>query len=108
MRSTDDASAGGAANSRVSRSEKPRQVGDDEKLSNAVEPSSTASSTTTPGRTGSDGRWSSGLPTTIRPVRGLRRNGDSRETAMLYTPNGSARASQRCPHSHAPAAISTA
>ena len=100
--------SGGAPNSRVSWSEKPRHVGDDEKLSNAVEPSSTASNTTTPGRTGSDGRWSSGFPMTILQVSRLRRNGESRETAMLYTPNGSARASQRCPHSHAPTSISTA
>ena len=89
--------------SRVSRSAKPRQVGDDEKLSNAVDPSSTASITTTPGRTGRDGRWSNGLPMTIFPVVRLRRNGESRDTAMLYTPNGSARANQRWPHSHAPA-----
>ena len=84
------------------------QVGDEEKLSNAVDPSSTASVTTTPGRTGSDGRWSSGLPTTILPEAGFRRNGERRDTAMLYTPNGSARANQRWPQSPAPPSSTTA
>src|ERR1700742_4458391 len=93
VRSSDDDTPPGAPRCRESPSAKPRHVGDDEKLSNAVDPSNTASSTTTPGRTGSDGRWSNGLPTTIFSVSGLRQNGQSRDTAMLYTPNGSARAS---------------
>jgi hypothetical protein len=41
--------------------------------------------TSTPGPTGSDGRWSSGLPMTILPLAGLRRNGERRDTAMCTT-----------------------
>src|SRR6201999_422179 len=93
VRNTDDDTVAGMPKPREIRSAKARHVGDDEKLSNAVDPSSTASVTTTPGRTGNDGRWSNGLPTTIFSVSGLRQNGQSRDTAMLYTPNGSARAS---------------
>ena len=44
-----------------------------EKLSNAVEPSNTASTVTVPGRIGSVGRWSNGLPISMRPLCGLRR-----------------------------------
>jgi hypothetical protein len=92
----------------ASRSAKFRQVTEDEKLSNAVDPRSTASTATTPGRIGNDSRWSKGLPIAILPVFGSRRNGDSRDTAMLYTPNGSTRANHRCPHSHAPPSNTTA
>ena len=48
-------------------STKLRHWGVAEKLSNAVDPSNTASTATVPGRTGSDGRWSNGLPIAIRP-----------------------------------------
>ena len=52
--------------------------------------SSTAITATVPGRTGMVGRWSSGLPTTMRPVSRLRLNGASRDTVTLYTSKGSA------------------
>src|SRR5436309_9603098 len=103
VRNTDDETATGTMwTVRARPSAKLRQVVDDEKLSNAVEPSSTASTATTPGRIGSDTRWSKGLPMPIFRVVTSRRKGDNRDTAMLYTPNGSARANQRCPHNHAP------
>ncbi len=85
-------------------STKLRHCGRAEKLSNAVDPSSTDSTATMPGRTGSDGRWSNGLPIAMRPSR-LRRSADNRDATMLYTSNGSARAHQRSPHTTAPASV---
>jgi hypothetical protein len=85
-------------------STKPRHCGVAEKLSNAVDPSSTASTATVPARTGSDGRWSNGLPIAMRPSR-LRRSADSRDATTLYTSNGSARAHQRSPQHNAPANV---
>ena len=84
------------------------KAGDAEKLSNAVEPSSTANTARVPGRTGMVGRWSSGLPATTWPVAPLRRNGDSRDATTLYTSNGSARANHVDPNTAAPTAIATA
>ena len=81
-----------------------RHCGLAEKLSNAVDPSSTDSTATMPGRTGSDGRWSNGLPIAMRPSR-LRRSADNRDTTMPYTSKGSARAHQRTPHTNAPARV---
>ena len=86
----------------AARSTKFRNVGDWEKLSNAVEPSNTARTATVPGRTGSVGRWSSGLTHSTRPVPRARRKGDIRDTAMLYTSKGSARANHRAPKTQAP------
>src|SRR5271166_459283 len=84
VRSADnDTVTGTSPTAFASRSAELRHVTDDEKLSNAVEPSSTAKIATTPGRIGNDNRWSNGLPIAILPVSGLRRNGDSREIAML-------------------------
>jgi hypothetical protein len=88
----------------VCSSTKLRHCGVAEKLSNAVDPSNTASTATVPGRTGSDGRWSNGLPIAIRPSW-LRRNADSRDATTLYTSNGSARAHQRSPQHNAPAIV---
>src|SRR3954453_5093929 len=86
---------------------KLRQAGDAEKLSNAVDPSSTASMVTTPGRIGSDGRWSNGLPISIRPLPGLRRNGENRDATTLYTSNGSARPNHLSPQTIAPVNVTT-
>ena len=89
------------------RSTKSRQTGIAEKLSNAVEPSSTASRVTVPGRIGSDGRWSKGLPISMRPLCGLRRNGENRDATTLYTSNGSARPNHRSPQAIAPVRVTT-
>jgi hypothetical protein len=84
-----------------------RQSGDVEKLSNAVDPSSTASMVTVPGRTGSDSRWSNGLPISMRPLFGLRRNSENRDATTLYASNGSARPNHRSPQTIAPVMVMT-
>ncbi|BDX32364.1 hypothetical protein TUM20985_29110 [Mycobacterium antarcticum] len=60
-----------------------RKAGDCEKPPKAVDPTSTARTDTPPGLTGMVVRWSIGLIAVIRPVTGLRRNGASRDTAIL-------------------------
>lgn len=66
----------------VRSSTNPRNCGVAEKLSNAVDPSNTDSTATIPGRTGSDGRWSNGLPNAMRPSV-FRRKGDTRDATTL-------------------------
>ncbi len=96
-----------AAADSVCRSTKLRHTGIAEKLSNAVEPSSTASTVTVPGRIGNDGKWSNGLPISMRPLCGLRRNGEKRDATTLYTSNGSARPNHLSPQTIAPVRVTT-
>ncbi len=91
----------------VCRSTKLRHTGIAEKLSKAVEPKSTPSTVTVPGRIGSVGRWSNGLPISMRPLCGLRRSGEKRDATTLYTSNGSARPNHLSPQTIAPVNVIT-
>src|SRR3954447_25877121 len=72
--------------------------------SKAVEPKSTATTPTRPGRTGTPSRLPNGLRVTRRPSP-RRPNTERWPTSVEYTSNGSARANHLSPNSAAPTSV---
>src|SRR3954447_832050 len=80
------------------------QVVESLNASNAVDPSSTATTPTRPGRTGTPSRFPRGLRVTRRPSA-RRPNTDRCPANVEYTSNGSATANHLLPNSAAPTSV---